>query len=244
VSSLVSSARSVGSQSSVSTILQVEHLSQQVQTPVGTLSILHDLNFSIAQGEQVAITGRSGSGKSTLLGLLAGLDRATQGELWLCGQSLHQMNEDERAKVRRDLVGFVFQSFQLLPHLSALDNVLLPLTIAGGVDRAQATARAKALLERVGLAARMAQTPRVLSGGEQQRVAIARALVHRPQVVFADEPTGNLDEHTATQIEDLLFEINREQGTTLVVVTHDNDLAARCARHVHLHDGQLQELAR
>jgi putative ABC transport system ATP-binding protein len=154
------------------------------------------------------------------------------------------MNEDERAKVRRDLVGFVFQSFQLLPHLSALDNVLLPLTIAGGIDKAQATARAKALLERVGLAARMAQTPRVLSGGEQQRVAIARALVHRPQVVFADEPTGNLDEHTATQIEDLLFEINREQGTTLVVVTHDNDLAARCARHVHLHDGQLQELAR
>jgi putative ABC transport system ATP-binding protein len=156
---LVSSARSVGSQSSVSTILQVEHLSQQVQTPAGTLSILHDLNFSIAQGEQVAITGRSGSGKSTLLGLLAGLDRATQGELWLCGQSLHQMNEDERAKVRRDLVGFVFQSFQLLPHLSALDNVLLPLTIAGGIDKAQATARAKALLERVGLAARMAQTP-------------------------------------------------------------------------------------
>lgn len=214
-------------------------LSQSVQTEAGLWSILQDIDLEIAQGEQVAITGRSGSGKSTLLGLLAGLDRASSGEVWLCGQPLHTLDEDERSAIRLAHVGFVFQSFQLLAHLTALENVMLPLTLGGGMRRSQAETLARDLLAQVGLAARMQQTPRVLSGGEQQRVAIARALVNRPDVVFADEPTGNLDGQTAQDIEALLFNLNREQGTTLVLVTHDAALASRCGRRLHLVDGRL-----
>jgi len=215
-------------------------LSQSVETAAGQLEILRQIDLTITQGQQTSITGRSGSGKSTLLGLLAGLDRTKQGEIWLCGEPLHQMNEDERAKVRLQHVGFVFQSFQLLSHLSALDNVLLPLTLGRGVDKATAIRQASQMLERVGLAARMQQTPRVLSGGEQQRVAIARALVHQPDVVFADEPTGNLDGQTAHEIEQLLFHLNAELGTTLVLVTHDVQLAERCRQQIHLRDGRIE----
>ena len=214
-------------------------LSQSVETASGQLEILRQIDLTIASGQHASITGRSGSGKSTLLGLLAGLDRAKQGEIWLCGEPLHQMNEDERAKVRLQHVGFVFQSFQLLSHLSALDNVLLPLTLGRGVDKAAAIRQASQMLERVGLAERMQQTPRVLSGGEQQRVAIARALVHQPDVVFADEPTGNLDGQTAHDVEQLLFQLNAELGTTLVLVTHDVQLAERCRQQIHLRDGRI-----
>ena len=222
-------------------IIMAEQLEQTVKTATGEITILHQLNLSIMAGEQVAITGRSGSGKSTLLGLLAGLDQATQGRIFLCGQALHDLNEDERARVRLYYLGFVFQSFQLLNHLSALDNVMLPLTLSKTVSPRQARLRSQELLERVGLQDRMLQTPRVLSGGEQQRVAIARALVTEPQVIFADEPTGNLDGHTARAIEDLLFGLNRERGTTLVLVTHDLELASRCNRQLHLQDGHFQE---
>lgn len=221
-------------------IIMAEQLEQTVKTATHDMTILHQLDLNIRAGEQVAITGRSGSGKSTLLGLLAGLDQATQGQVFLCGQPLHQLNEDERARVRLHYVGFVFQSFQLLGHLSALDNVMLPLTLSKTVSPRQARMRSQQLLERVGLHDRMLQTPRVLSGGEQQRVAIARALVTEPQVIFADEPTGNLDGHTARAIEDLLFHLNQEQGTTLVLVTHDLELASRCGRQLHLQDGRFQ----
>lgn len=225
---------------STQAIIVAQQLEQKVKTGANELTILHQLDLEILTGEQVAITGRSGSGKSTLLGLLAGLDSATQGKIFLCGQPLHTLNEDERAKVRLHYVGFVFQSFQLLNHLSALDNVMLPLTLSKTVSPRQARLRSQALLERVGLKDRMLQTPRVLSGGEQQRVAIARALVTEPKVIFADEPTGNLDSQTARDIEDLLFDLNREHGTTLVVVTHDLALASRCGRQLHLQDGHFQ----
>ena len=221
-------------------IIVAQQLEQKVKTATNDLTILHQLDLEIFAGEQVAITGRSGSGKSTLLGLLAGLDSATSGKVFLCGQALHDLNEDERAKVRLQYVGFVFQSFQLLDHLSALDNVMLPLTLSKVVSPRQARLRSQALLERVGLKDRMLQTPRVLSGGEQQRVAIARALVTEPRIIFADEPTGNLDGQTARAIEDLLFDLNRERGTTLVVVTHDLELASRCARQLNLQDGHFQ----
>lgn len=221
-------------------IIVAQQLEQTVKTGANELTILHQLDLQILTGEQVAITGRSGSGKSTLLGLLAGLDHATKGKIVLCGQPLHALNEDERAKVRLNYVGFVFQSFQLLNHLSALDNVMLPLTLSKAVSPRQARQRSQELLVRVGLQDRMLQTPRVLSGGEQQRVAIARALVTEPNVIFADEPTGNLDGQTARAIEDLLFDLNRERGTTLVVVTHDLELASRCGRQLHLQDGHFQ----
>ncbi len=225
---------------STQAIIVAQQLEQKVKTGANELTILHQLDLEILTGEQVAITGRSGSGKSTLLGLLAGLDSATEGKIFLCGQPLHALNEDERAKVRLHYVGFVFQSFQLLNHLSALDNVMLPLTLSKTVSPRQARLRSQTLLERVGLKDRMLQTPRVLSGGEQQRVAIARALVTEPKVIFADEPTGNLDSQTARDIEDLLFDLNREHGTTLVVVTHDLALASRCGRQLHLQDGHFQ----
>lgn len=225
-------------------VLSARQLEQIVETPnVGgqdqLLTILHALDLEVIHGEQLAITGRSGSGKSTLLGLLAGLDRASRGEIYLCGQPLHLLNEDERAKVRLQHVGFVFQSFQLLNHLTALENVLLPLTLSKTVSPKQAKTRSLELLERVGLSHRLQQTPKVLSGGEQQRVAIARALVTQPEIIFADEPTGNLDGHTASDIEDLLFNINQENGTTLILVTHDQNLAKRCNRQVLLKDGRL-----
>lgn len=220
-------------------MLSVRQLSHQVTDAQGQVQpILTGLSFEVAAGVTAAITGRSGSGKSTLLGLLAGLDRATAGEIWLAGQPLHRLDENQRAALRLSRVGFVFQNFELLGHLSALDNVLLPLQLAG-VARRAALPRATAMLDRVGLAARLQQPARLLSGGEQQRVALARALVHQPRIVFADEPTGNLDGQTAQAVEQLLFELNREQGTTLVVVTHDVALAGRCQQQLLLQDGRL-----
>lgn len=222
-------------------ILCAQHLSQQIQFQNKTMQILQDIQLEIFAGEQVAITGRSGSGKSTLLGLLATLDQASSGQLWLCGAAVHDMNEEQRAGLRLQHTGFVFQSFQLLNHLTALENVLLPLRLQPKFHYATALAKAQNMLQQVGLDRQIHQTPQVLSGGEQQRVAIARALVTEPKLIFADEPTGNLDEQTAQEIEQLLFRLNREMGVTLVLVTHDLDLAAQCQRHFVLHDGQLCE---
>lgn len=201
------------------------------------LTILHPASFDIQRGESVAIVGASGSGKSTLLGLLAGLDLPSQGEVWLDGQALGQLDEDGRARLRGALIGFVFQSFQLLPMLTALENVMLPLELNGAAD---ARARAQFWLERVGLAERQRHRAQQLSGGEQQRVAIARAFAVKPALLLADEPTGNLDAETGARVIELLFELNREQGTTLVLVTHDEALAARCVRRLQLHAGHLE----
>ena len=195
------------------------------------------MDFTVRTGESIAIVGASGSGKSTLLGLLAGLDAPSGGAVTLLGHDLSQLDEDGRAEVRQRHVGFVFQSFHLLPHLSALENVLLPLSLAGREDRAVAVD----CLQRVGLGERLQHTPRQLSGGEQQRVAIARAFACRPQILFADEPTGNLDARTGQQIIELLFAMNREQGATLVLVTHDPALAQRCGRSLRLDSGRLLE---
>ena len=192
-------------------------------------------------GEQVAITGRSGSGKSTLLGILATLDQASSGQLYVSGESVHDLNEEQRALIRLKHIGFVFQSFQLLPSLTALENVMLPLRLQPHFNYADAEKKAESLLKRVGLERQIHQTPKVLSGGEQQRVAIARALVSEPKIIFADEPTGNLDGDTAHEIEQLLFNLNRELGTTLVLVTHDPKLAEQCQRHFELKDGSLIE---
>lgn len=222
-------------------ILHAQHLAQQIQFQNKTMHILQDIQLEIFAGEQVAITGRSGSGKSTLLGLLATLDQASSGQLWLCGEAVHALNEEQRAALRLQHTGFVFQSFQLLSHLSALENVLLPLRLQPNFNYAQAVIKAKKLLQQVGLERQIEQTPQVLSGGEQQRVAIARALVTEPKIIFADEPTGNLDEYTAHEVEELLFRLNREMGVTLVLVTHDMDLASQCQRHFVLHDGYLVE---
>ena len=202
------------------------------------LTILEGVSFQVAAGEAVAIVGASGSGKSTLLGLLAGLDTPSTGSVALAGHVLGSLDEDGRAALRARRVGFVFQSFQLLPALTALENVMLPLELAGAAD---ARARASDILQRVGLGERLAHHPRVLSGGEQQRVAIARAFVTRPEVLFADEPTGNLDAVTGAAVADLLFELNAHARTTLVVVTHDERLAARCARVLRLAAGKLVE---
>ena len=222
-------------------LISAQNLTQSIQLAQKTLPIFSDLNLNIYAGEQVAITGRSGAGKSTLLGILATLDQATSGELYICGEAIHDLNEEQRARVRLDHIGFVFQSFQLLGHLSALENVLLPLRLQPNFNYPNAQKRALHLLEKVGLARQAEQTPKVLSGGEQQRVAIARALVTEPKIIFADEPTGNLDGQTAHEIEQLLFDLNRELGTTLVLVTHDTQLAAQCQRHLALVDGQLLE---
>ncbi|MEG0664752.1 MAG: ABC transporter ATP-binding protein [Clostridia bacterium] len=205
------------------------------------LRIFENLNFEIYAGEQVAITGRSGSGKSTLLGILATLDQASSGKLTVCGESIAELNEEQRALVRLKHIGFVFQSFQLLPHLTAVENVMLPLRLQKNFNFAVAEIKALALLKKVGLEQQATQTPKVLSGGEQQRVAIARALISEPQIIFADEPTGNLDTQTAEEIEQLLFQLNRELGTTLVLVTHDPKLAEQCQRHFELLDGHLIE---
>ena len=201
------------------------------------LTILHPTSFDIQRGESVAIVGASGSGKSTLLGLLAGLDLPSGGEVWLAGQSLGAMDEDGRARLRGELIGFVFQSFQLLPTLTALENVMLPLELNGMAD---ARKHAQYWLERVGLAERQQHRAQQLSGGEQQRVAIARAFAVNPALLLADEPTGNLDADTGARVIDLLFELNREQGTTLVLVTHDSQLAARCSRRLALRAGHLE----
>lgn len=218
--------------------MQASSLSRQVPVAGGSLTILHQLDLEIAAGESVAILGASGSGKSTLLGLLAGLDLPSAGTVRINGEDLFALDEDGRAMLRGRLIGFVFQSFQLLPALTALENVMLPLELAGASDAQQ---QAHAVLERVGLNDRLQSYPKHLSGGEQQRVAIARAFAPRPKLLLADEPTGNLDSATGARIIDLLFELNREQGTTLVLVTHDAELAARCGRRLRLVDGRLAE---
>lgn len=218
-------------------VVSVTHMSQRVETLEGPLQILSDISFSIQRAESVAIVGASGSGKSTLLGLLAGLDTCTEGDVMLHGQRLSDLDEDARAKLRAEKVGFVFQSFHLLPSLTALENVMMPLEIAG-IDDAETIATQ--WLSKVGLAERLSHTPRQLSGGEQQRVAIARAFATAPDVLFADEPTGNLDRATGAKIIDLLFDLNQQQGTTLVLVTHDEALAQRCDRRLTLVSGRLQ----
>jgi len=213
-------------------------LGKRVDTAAGPLDILVDIELDIRAGEAVAIVGVSGSGKSTLLGLLAGLDLPGSGLVRLAQHELNRLDEDGRAQVRSQLVGFVFQSFQLLPGMTALENVMLPLELAGAPEpQVQATR----LLARVGLAARLTHYPKQLSGGEQQRVAIARAFSMQPAILFADEPTGNLDSATGRTIIDLLFELNRERGTTLVLVTHDEALAARCDRHIRLEAGRITD---
>ena len=217
-------------------ILSARHLSKVVPSTEGELPILQDLSFDLVAGDSLAIVGSSGSGKSTLLGLLAGLDLPSSGEITLAGHALHTLDEDRRAQVRAEQVGFVFQSFQLLDNLSALENVMLPLELEG---RADARQRASDLLKRVGLAHRLTHFPRQLSGGEQQRVAIARAFAAEPAILFADEPTGNLDSHTGEHISDLLFELNQERGTTLVLVTHEERLAHRCRRLIRIEGGRL-----
>jgi putative ABC transport system ATP-binding protein len=217
-------------------IVKAEGLTKQVATPDHVLTIVRHATFEVRAGEAVAILGASGSGKSTLLGLLAGLDVPSEGRVWIGGEDLFALDEDGRARLRGQLVGFVFQSFQLLPALTALENVMLPLELAGGAD---AAARARAVLGRVGLAERLGHYPRQLSGGEQQRVAVARAFVTEPRVLFADEPTGNLDSETGEHVIELLFEMNRERGATLVLVTHDAELARRCDRRIHIAAGEI-----
>ncbi|GGX95805.1 ABC transporter ATP-binding protein [Vogesella fluminis] len=221
-------------------ILRADALARQVDYHGQTLTILHQASLSVAAGESVAIVGASGSGKSTLLAILAGLDPASSGEVWLDGQALSALDEDGRALLRRDRVGFVFQNFQLMPQFTALENVMLPLELAG---RSDARAAASAMLQRVGLGHRLDHYPRHLSGGEQQRVALARAFVVRPTLLFADEPTGNLDPATGRQVIELLFQLNAEAGTALVLVTHDTALASRCAAVYRLNDGRLQREA-
>jgi putative ABC transport system ATP-binding protein len=221
--------------------LQASGLTKIVQDATGSLTILDDINLTIATGETVAIVGASGSGKSTLLGLLAGLDVPTRGTVRLFGDDLFARDEDGRARVRGEKIGFVFQSFQLLPHLTALENVLLPLELSGRTpDGADPVEASKALLVRVGLGERLGHYPKYLSGGEQQRVALARAFVNRPPLLLADEPTGSLDAHTGEAVIELMFELNRERRSTLVLVTHDPDIAARCGRRVELHAGQIR----
>jgi putative ABC transport system ATP-binding protein len=220
----------------VSNAINVANLGKTVRLPGSELRILDDVSFSIAMGQTLAIVGASGSGKSTLLALMAGLDTPSEGHVDILGTDLNALDEDGRAKLRGEKIGFVFQSFQLLPALSALENVMLPLELRGDADPETA---ARAILERVGLGERLHHYPRQLSGGEQQRVAIARAFVVQPAVLFADEPTGNLDTETGRAIVDLLFELNRNSGTTLVVVTHDERLAARCANVLRLAAGRL-----
>lgn len=217
-------------------IIETKNLGKTVTTVDGPLHILSSVDLTIKPGDSLAILGASGSGKSTLLSLLAGLDTPTTGSILLNGHELTAMDEDGRADVRNRLIGFVFQSFQLLPGLTALENVMLPLELAG--DN-KARDKARALLDRVGLGERLSHTPKQLSGGEQQRVALARAFVTEPAILFADEPTGNLDSNTGAKIIDLLFQLNLEKSTTLVLVTHDNALAERCQGTVRLEAGRL-----
>lgn len=218
--------------------IKASHLAKRVNVSDGVLTILHDISLTINQGETVAIVGASGSGKSTLLSLLAGLDVPSSGEVYLASKPLHQLSEDERAGIRARYVGFVFQSFLLLPSLTALENITLPAELAG--DK-KAKERALALLKQVGLEARADFYPAQLSGGEQQRVAIARAFITQPAILFADEPSANLDAATGQRVEDLLFTLNEQQGTTLVLVTHSEALAARCQRQLKMHAGSFAE---
>ena len=217
-------------------IIAVEHVNRSVTDSTGTLTILHDIDFALPRRQSTAIVGASGSGKSTLLAIIAGLDHPTSGTVRLAGEDIFALDEDARAGLRARKLGFVFQSFQLLGHLSALENVMLPLELLGRVD---ARTRAAAMLDRVGLASRLHHTPRTLSGGEQQRVALARAFVVEPEVLLADEPTGSLDHATGAKVMALMFDMNRETGTTLVLVTHDRGIAARCDRQLLIEAGRL-----
>lgn len=217
-------------------MVEAKHITKEVTTQEGTLTILHDISLAITAGETVAITGASGSGKSTLLGILAGLDVPSGGDVSLNGNLLTAMDEEGRAKVRADNVGFIFQSFQLLPGLTALENVMLPLELRG--DK-KAKERAMEFLNHVGLAQRLTHYPQQLSGGEQQRVAIARAFASQPRILFADEPTGNLDSTTGARIIELLFELNRAQGTTLILITHEDRLASLCQTRIALDAGAI-----
>ena len=219
-----------------SPLIEVEHLTKQVSDSTGVLTILRDIDFSLRERESVAIVGASGSGKSTLLSIVAGLDVPTRGTVRLAGIDIFKLDEDARAAVRAERLGFVFQSFQLLGNLNALENVMLPLELQG---RSDARVLARDMLDRVGLGERLSHYPRVLSGGEQQRVALARAFVVRPSVLLADEPTGSLDFATGETVMKLIFELNREAGTTLVLVTHDGGLAARCARQIRIEAGRI-----
>ncbi|MDF2463037.1 MAG: putative type transport system involved in lysophospholipase biosynthesis [Ramlibacter sp.] len=217
-------------------IISVEHVHKSVTDSTGTLDILRDIDFTLAPKETAAIVGASGSGKSTLLSIIAGLDTPTKGTVRLAGEDLFAMDEDERAALRSRKVGFVFQSFQLLGNLTALENVMLPLELAGRKDSRKA---ATEMMARVGLAQRLGHYPRVLSGGEQQRVALARAFVVQPAVLLADEPTGSLDFATGETVMALMFDLNREQGTTLVLVTHDRAIATRCERRITIEAGRI-----
>jgi putative ABC transport system ATP-binding protein len=217
-------------------VLKTDHLKKQVSSPEGPLTIVDDVSLDIAAGESVAVVGPSGAGKSTLLALLAGLDAPTSGKIWLAGTDLSALDEDGRARLRAQRVGFVFQAFHLVPALTALENVMLPLELAG---RADARGAALAALDRVGLAKRKGHYPRQLSGGEQQRIALARAFVTSPAVLFADEPTGNLDTATGERVGALLFELNAHSHTTLVLVTHERVLASRCQRTLQMEAGRL-----
>ena len=222
-------------------MLRVERLTKTYATAAGPLTVLRDVTFDVAAGDTVAVVGPSGSGKTTLLGLCAGLDQPTAGTVRLNATALGRLTEDERALVRNECVGFVFQNFQLIPTLTALENVLVPLELrpTDGRGPAAGEAEARALLARVGLADRLAHYPVQLSGGEQQRVALARAFVNRPKILFCDEPTGNLDDETARLMTDLVFGLNRERGTTLVLVTHNLELARRCSRLIRLRGGAV-----
>ena len=217
-------------------MLKVERLTKTYATAAGPLTVLREVAFSIEAGAMLAVVGPSGSGKTTLLGLCAGLDQPTAGKVTLNGTELGRLTEDERALVRNDCVGFVFQSFQLIPTLTALENVLVPLELRGGHD---GLAEARELLARVGLGDRLGHYPVQLSGGEQQRVALARAFINRPKILFCDEPTGNLDDDNARVMLDLVFGLNRERGTTLVLVTHNHELARRCSRIIRLRGGAV-----
>jgi putative ABC transport system ATP-binding protein len=216
--------------------IEVVNLSKRVADASGELTILHSINFTVQRGETLAIVGASGSGKSTLLGLLAGLDTPSEGQVILDGSDIYGLDEDGRAGLRKDKLGFVFQSFQLLPHLTALENVMLPLELRGADD---AEEKAIAMLGRVNLSSRLGHYPKYLSGGEQQRVALARAFVTEPPLLFADEPTGSLDAATGEAVIQLMFELNREHGSTLVLVTHDLSIAARCGRTITISAGRM-----
>jgi len=222
-------------------IISVENVTKSVISNDNQLSILKGISFDINAGESVAIMGTSGAGKSTLMGLLAGLDQPTSGSITLLGETISAMNDEQRAKIRGESIGFVFQNFLLIPSLTALQNVTLPMVLRGNEDDRSNNQKAKQLLKEVGLAGRETHLPTQLSGGEQQRVALARAFVTKPKVLFADEPTGNLDQKTAAHIIELLFKMNQEQGTTLILVTHDANLAKRCQRTLIINDGHSHE---
>ena len=220
----------------MSNILEISNLTKKYQTPNGELTVLHEVSFNIEAGSVVAIVGASGSGKTTLLGLCAGLDRASQGSVKLCGTALETLSEDERAELRSKHVGFIFQNFQLMPTLTALENIMLPLELKREANPAKT---AQELLAKVGLANRHHHYPNQLSGGEQQRIALARAFANKPQIMFADEPTGNLDGDTSVKVEQLLFELNKQAGTTLVIVTHNPELAQKTQRVIRLKNGAV-----